>query len=107
MVNASRRYVWYVIGTLAIVNAFSYMDCMALAPAIKADLIFSDMQLGLLIGFAFSLFYAVCGIPIALWADRGIRRNIIALALTTWSAMTAPFGTAARLRTQLIELQTY
>lgn len=91
------RYVWYVIGTLTVVNAFSYMDRMALAalaPAIKADLDLSDAQLGLLIGFAFSLFYAVCGIPIARWADRGVRRNIIALALTTWSAMTALSGAA-------------
>jgi predicted MFS family arabinose efflux permease len=40
------------------------------------------------------LFYAVCGIPIARWADRGVRRNIIALALATWSAMTAVSGLA-------------
>src|SRR5688500_9326053 len=86
------RYVWYVVGLLSVVNIFSYMDRMALsvlAPFIKADLALSDGQLGLLTGFAFAAFYAICGIPIARWADRGIRRDIIALAWTTWSVMTA------------------
>lgn len=94
---ASRAYVWYVIGLLSIANLFSQMDRMALsvlAPFIKADLTLSDGQLGLLTGLAFSLFYAVCGIPVARWADRGNRRNIIALALATWSVVTALSGMA-------------
>jgi predicted MFS family arabinose efflux permease len=91
------RYAWYVVGLLSIVSTFSYMDRMALAalaPMIKQDLQLSDSQLGLLTGFAFSLFYAVCGIPIARWADRGVRRNIIGLALAAWSVMTALSGAA-------------
>lgn len=95
--ECSASYVWYVIVLLAVVNVFSYVDRMALAvlaPMIKTDLELSDAQLGLLAGFAFSLFYAICGIPIAWWADRGIRRNIIAIALAVWSAMTALSGAA-------------
>lgn len=95
--NATSDYVWYVIVLLTVVNVFSYMDRMALsvlAPSIKADLQLSDAQLGLLTGLAFSLFYAICGIPIARWADRGVRSNLIALALTTWSVMTALAGAA-------------
>jgi MFS family permease len=34
------------------------------------------------------------GIPIAAWADRSSRRNVLALAVATWSAMTAIFGLA-------------
>lgn len=93
----SARYIGYVIALLTVVNVFNYMDRMALAvllPFIKTDLELSDGQLGLLVGFAFSLFYAVCGIPIARFADRGVRRNIIAVALTVWSAMTALSGVA-------------
>lgn len=93
----SERYIWYVILLLSVVNVVNYMDRMALSvllPLIKADLKLSDSQLGLLTGFAFFLFYAVCGIPIARWADRGIRKNIIALALGTWSVMTALSGAA-------------
>jgi MFS family permease len=84
-----------VLVLLSVVNAFNYMDRMALAvlaPLIKVDLQLSDAQLGLLVGFAFFLFYAICGIPIARWADRGVRRNIIAIALATWSVMTALSG---------------
>jgi len=87
----------YVIGLLSVVNVFNFMDRVALSvllPHIKTDLELSDAQLGLLIGFAFALFYAICGIPIARWADRGTRRNIIAVALTAWSVMTALCGAA-------------
>lgn len=96
-VQHSTRYVWYVIFLLFVVNVFNYMDRMALSvltPSIKLDLHLSDAQLGLLTGLAFALFYAVCGIPMARWADRGTRRNIIAIALTTWSVMTALGGFA-------------
>src|SRR5687768_6539110 len=64
-------YVWYVIALLALVNVFNYMDRMAMSvllPLIKKDLQLSDGQLGLLVGFAFAVFYAICGIPIARWA---------------------------------------
>lgn len=91
------RYTWYVVFLLAVANFFNYMDRMALAllaPAIKMDLHLTDSQLGLLTGLAFSLFYATCGIPVARWADRGTRRNIVALALAVWSTMTALSGAA-------------
>lgn len=93
----SQQYVWYVVGLLTIVNVFNMMDRMALAvmaPFIKKDLALTDAQLGLLIGFSFAIFYAVCGIPIARLADRGVRRSIIAVALATWSVMTALSGAA-------------
>lgn len=67
---------------------------MILQEQIKGDLDLSDTQLGLLSGFAFALFYVSCGIPIARWADRGVRRSIIALALAVWSGMTAVSGLA-------------
>jgi len=54
----------------------------------------SDTQLGLLSGFSFALVYVLAGIPIAHLADRGNRRNIIAIALTVWSGTTAISGLA-------------
>ena len=95
--NYSKSYVWCVIALLTVVNMFSVMDRMALsilAPSIKTDLQLSDAQLGLLAGLAFSLFYAICAIPIARWADRGNRRDLIAIALVIWSVMTALSGVA-------------
>lgn len=88
---------WYVIFMLVMISIFSVADRMALAmlaPSIKADLSLSDAQIGLLTGLAFSVFYATCGIPVARWADRGVRRNIIAFSLAIWSAMTAISGAA-------------
>ncbi|MGB7404416.1 MAG: MFS transporter, partial [Pacificimonas sp.] len=61
----------------------------------------NDAQLGYLSGLAFALFYATLGIPIASLADRKNRRNIIAIALATWSGMTALCGLAQNF-TQLL-----
>ena len=77
------------------VSFFNYMDRYMLAvllPAIKTDLQLSDTEIGFITGLAFTLFYATMGIPIARLADRYNRKNIIAIALTVWSAMTALCG---------------
>src|SRR6185436_5122625 len=60
--------------------------------AIKKELSASDFQMGVLTGIPFALFYSFMGIPIAAWADRSSRRNVLALAVAGWSAMTAVFG---------------
>jgi len=89
--------VGHAIVIVAVVTIFNAMDRVVLAllaPLIKADLLLSDSDLGLLVGFAFSVFYAICGIPIGRWADRSVRRNIIALAVLIWSVMTALSGAA-------------
>ncbi len=80
-----------------LVSFFNYMDRYMLAvllPAIKADLQLSDTEIGFITGLAFTLFYATMGIPIARLADRYSRKNIIAIALSVWSAMTAVCGLA-------------
>ena len=41
----------------------------------------SDGQWGLLTGPPFALFYAIMGIPIAMWADRSNRVMIIAICV--------------------------
>ena len=61
---------------------------------IKAAFDISDTQLGLLTGVMFALFYATLGMPMAMWADRRNRRNLIAFSITLWSAMTAICGAA-------------
>ena len=85
------------LALLFLVSLFNYMDRYMLAvllPAIKADLQLSDTEIGFITGLAFTLFYVTMGIPIARLADRYSRRNIIAIALTVWSAMTALCGLA-------------
>ncbi|MFA7555370.1 MAG: MFS transporter [Spongiibacteraceae bacterium] len=92
-----KNYRYYVLGMLTTTYMFSFVDRQILAilqEPIKAELGLSDTQLGLLSGFAFAIFYIVLGLPIARWADRGIRRNIIVYALGLWSVMTALCGLA-------------
>ena len=91
--SMSARY--YAVGLLTVVYTFNFIDRQLLSilqESIKADLLLSDQQLGLLTGFAFALFYVSAGIPIARWADRANRRNIVALAIGIWSFMTAISG---------------
>ena len=91
----SKKYRAYVLLVLTGVYTFNFIDrqiLVILQQSIKSDLGLSDTQLGLLTGFAFALFYVTMGIPIARLADRSNRKNIIALALAVWSAMTAISG---------------
>jgi len=93
----STRVTGYGLFMLTLVYAFNFVDrqiLVILQEPIKNELGLSDAQLGLLSGFSFALVYITAGIPIAYWADRTNRRNIIAAALTVWSGMTALSGLA-------------
>ncbi len=65
-----------------------------LGQPIKESLLISDTQLGLLTGLMFAVFYATLGMPMAMWADRNNRRNLITFSVFTWSFMTAICGLA-------------
>ncbi len=87
----------WVLAVLTLTYMFNHVDrqiLVILIEPIKAELGIGDTQVGLLSGLAFAAFYATLGIPVAMWADRGNRRNIIALALAIWSGMTAISGLA-------------
>jgi MFS family permease len=93
----SKRASYYALGILTLVYGVNFIDRQLLSilqESIKADLMLSDAQLGLLTGFAFAVFYVTAGLPIASWADRGNRRNIVSLAVGVWSFMTAVSGLA-------------
>jgi MFS family permease len=94
---ASRPYRYYALGLLTTAYVLNFLDRQILAilqEPIKRELQLSDSQLGLLTGFSFALFYVLLGLPIARWADRGVRRSIIGLAVGVWSAMTTLCGLA-------------
>jgi MFS family permease len=93
----SAAYLGWVVFVLFWVQALNIVDrhVFGLAiPGIKREFGLSDQALGALAGFAFAIFYSLVGIPVARWADRGVRRSIIALSLLLWSAMTAACGLA-------------
>lgn len=76
------------------VNHIDRQVMYILMEPVAEELSLSDSQMGLLVGFAFAMFYTVAGVPIARLADRRNRRNIISVALVVWSAMTVASGFA-------------
>ncbi len=94
---ARAGYRAYALAMLTGVYVFSYIDrkiIFIVQEPIKLEFGLSDAQLGLLTGFMFMLFYVVFGIPFARWADKGVRRNVVAAALAAWSLMTMLCGMA-------------
>jgi MFS family permease len=91
-----RWYAHYVLGALTVCYVVNTMDrsqiLAASLQAIKEEFGASDFQMGVLTGIPFAFFYSFMGIPIAALADRSNRRNVLAIAVASWSAMTAIFG---------------
>ncbi|HEY8537583.1 MAG TPA: MFS transporter, partial [Steroidobacteraceae bacterium] len=88
----SDGYRKYVLFILFIIYGLSYVDrqiFFTLIEPIRKEFEFGDFQMGLLSGMAFAMFYATLGIPIARFADRHNRVNIISVSLVVWSAATA------------------
>ena len=89
------QYKYYLLSLLTVVAVFNFLDRGVLALAmesIKDDFQLSDSQLGVMSGFAFALFYALAGIPVARWADRGNRNHVVALTTGLWGGMLALSG---------------
>jgi MFS family permease len=91
---AYSRYVLAILFLVYVVNFIDRQILSILLDPIKEELGASDTQMGFLTGIAFAVFYTGFGIPIARWADRGVRRSIIAIGLTVWSVMTGACGFA-------------
>jgi predicted MFS family arabinose efflux permease len=88
---------YYVLAILTLVYAFNHIDrqvLVILLEPIREDLKLEDWHLGLLSGLGFAAVYSTVGIPVAIWADRGVRRDIVALSLGFWSFMTVLSGFA-------------
>ncbi|WP_232367268.1 MFS transporter [Altererythrobacter lutimaris] len=89
---------WFAVFALSIAGIVSYIDRQILnllVDPIKADLALSDVQISLLQGFSFALFYAVMAIPLAWMADRHNRKWVILAGLVCWSSATFMSGFAA------------
>jgi MFS family permease len=88
----STRYTWYVAVLLTLVNISANVDQFVLSllvDPIKRDLGVSDVQISYLQGLAFAIFFSLLALPIARWADRVSRRNIMAVGVALWSLFTA------------------
>jgi MFS family permease len=89
-------YAWYVVGVLTLANVSGFVDRQilgVLVPSIKRDFGITDAQMSYL-GAAFSLFFAVMGLPIARLAEHFGRRSVMATGVALWSIFTALCATA-------------
>jgi MFS family permease len=89
-------YAWYVVVVLMLANVSAFVDRQilgVLVGPIKRDFGISDAEMSYLAA-AFSLFFAVLGLPIARLAGRVGRRNVMAAGVTLWSVFTILCATA-------------
>ncbi len=87
----------YTLALLTIIYTLNFLDRTViniLIDPIKRDYHLSDAEMGFITGFGFVIMYSILAAPVARWADRGNRRNILTWGLTIWSAMTALAGIA-------------
>ena len=88
---------YYTVFMLGVTVMFAEVDRGAmqlLIAPIKAVYHLSDIQMGALLGPAFALFYAFCGVPTARFIDRYNRTKILAWALALWSSAAVLCGLA-------------
>ena len=99
--GTSRRYILIMLTLVYVINYLDRNILNQLLPSIKAEFHLSDADQGFLSGTVFAILYATLGIPLAWLADRVNRRNLIALSMMLFAAMTAISGYAGSFR-QLI-----
>jgi MFS family permease len=95
--NMSHGYRSTVLILLMLYSLFSWADRTVLSTigqAIKVDLKLSDVQLGFLHGFAFSILYVTLSLPAARLSERFNRVSIIAGSIALWSLFTSLSGFA-------------
>ena len=88
---------WYVLLVMVGVYTLSIADryvMSTLLEPIKLELGLSDSGIAVLTGTAMALFYVLFGFPLSWLLDRYSRRNIIAISVIVWSAMTTATGLA-------------
>jgi len=88
---------WITVATLFAAQIVSTIDRGMLALVIdpvRQDLGVSEMQIALLQGFAFSIFYVTVGLPMGIIADVVNRRRLLIIGIFVWSAATIAGGFA-------------
>ena len=88
---------WLLAAALGAAFTLSVVDRYVLAylvQDIQRDLGLSDLQIGLLQGFAFSLIFGLAGLPLGHLVDRVSRVRLVTVAVTIWSVMTLGCGLA-------------
>jgi MFS family permease len=91
----NERQRWMLVIVLFLVSSSGAIDRAIVAillEPIKQEFHVSDTALGLMTGFAFGILYAILGVPLGRYADRGDRRLLITASVGLWSVLTAACG---------------
>ena len=89
---------WYVLIIMMLAYTINIADRYVMSTVlepIRLELKLTDSGVAFLTGVSLALFYVTMGIPLSWIADRYNRRNLLAISITVWSAMTAMCGLAA------------
>lgn len=87
---------WRVLFLLFLANLFNFFDRVipsVVAEPIRKEWGLNDVQLGLVVS-AFTVVYAVAGLPLGRLADTSSRKKIMGWGLMAWSALTGATGAA-------------
>lgn len=89
---------WWTVAVLFLLYIFANIDrtvITMLVQPIKKDLGIGDFAMGLLLGPAFGMFFAACGLLMGMAVDRFSRRWVLFLGITAWSAAASLCGMAS------------
>lgn len=92
----TRGQARFAFTILLIINILNYADryvLSAVLPKIHAELGLTTLEEGLL-GSSFLFVYALATLPLGVWGDRSIRKNIVSLCVGIWSVATVLAGMA-------------
>lgn len=87
---------WRILALLFVANTFNFYDRTIpaiVAEPLKLEFSMSDTKLGLLTG-AFTIVYAIAGLPLGRLADKMSRGKIMGTGFAAWSLLTAATGAA-------------
>jgi MFS family permease len=89
---------WALVAIMMVFYFLSFVDralISLMVEPIQHDLQFTDMQMGLLLGPAFGIFYAAAGIPLGRLMDRYSKRWLCMAVVSFWGLSTAVSGMAS------------
>ncbi|MBB3860186.1 MFS family permease [Novosphingobium hassiacum] len=95
--GAVGRDAWVALALLTAAYTISFVDRTAVSVVqdrIKAELLLTDWQIGLMIGPAFAIVYSLAGLPLARLAERRDRVRLLAWCVGVWSIMAMACGQA-------------
>ncbi|MGI8786252.1 MAG: spinster family MFS transporter [Pyrinomonadaceae bacterium] len=91
-----KQAAWYALTILFVINALNFFDRQiigAVGEPIRKEFGLGDASLGAL-NTAFTLLYAIIGLPLGKLADKYSRKKILAVGVFIWSLMTTASGLA-------------